>query len=183
MAGPSDAPRNARCACGAVCFQIEGAPIMTVACYCHSCQQAARRLEALPGAPAMMEADGGTPFVMQRKDRLSCVTGAGHLKEFLLTPQAPTRRVVAACCNSAMFLEFKGGHWLSLYRNRFDKDDRPAIEMRTMTEDRPAGVNFADDLPSPRKHAFAFMWKLLTAWMAMGFKAPRIAYVKGSVDA
>ncbi len=72
-----------------------------------------------------------------------------------------------------MFLEMKGGHWLSMYRNRFPKS-APPLEMRVMTRDRRAGVELAPDLPNFASHSVKFMWKLLTAWIAMGFRAPRV---------
>lgn len=131
----------------------------------------------------VLDADGGTAFVLQRKDRVACVKGAEHLKEFRLMPASPTRRVIATCCNSPMFLEFTSGHWLSIYSDRLAPEDRPAVEMRTMTADRRAGVEFNDALPSYRKHSGRFMWRLLTAWAAMGFRAPKLDYVKGAIDA
>jgi hypothetical protein len=80
-----------------------------------------------------------------------------------------------------MFLEFEKGHWLSLYRQRFAASDRPALEMRVMTGDRRAGFERKDDMPSYASHSGRFMWKLLSAWIAMGFRAPKIDYVKGGV--
>jgi hypothetical protein len=174
--------RIARCACGQCELVLTGAPIVTAACYCTSCQTAGERLEHLPGGHAVLEADGSTGYVLQRKDRTSCTTGGEVLKEFRLKPDSPTRRVVATCCGSPMFLEFSGGHWLSLYRDRLAPQDRPPIEMRTMTADRRAGVEFADTIPSYRKHSGRFMWRLLSAWAAMGFRAPKLDYVKGSID-
>ncbi|WP_198147366.1 hypothetical protein [Gilvimarinus polysaccharolyticus] len=81
-----------------------------------------------------------------------------------------------------MFVEFKSGHWLSIYKNRFAAIDQPKIELRTMTGHRSPGVEFTDDIPSPKKHTAWFMWKLLASWAAMGFKAPKIDYVKGKVE-
>lgn len=65
--------RIANCRCGAVSLEFDGEPIMTVACYCHSCQQAGKDLEALADASAVMDADDGTQYVMCRKDRVRCV--------------------------------------------------------------------------------------------------------------
>jgi hypothetical protein len=161
----------AACACGQTAFETEGAPIMVVACHCTSCQQGGARIEALPGAPAVIDADGGTGFVMQRKDRLRCIRGGTLLQEYRLTPESPTRRVVATCCNSAMFLEFTKGHWLSIYRNRFT--DAPPIEQRTMVRDRPAGAPPLDGAPGYASHSAKFMWRLMKAWAAMGFRVPR----------
>lgn len=170
------------CRCGKVYFETSGTPIMTVACYCNSCREAGQQLETRPEAPAILEADGSTHYVMCRKDRVHCQQGHDLLREHRLTPESTTRRVVATCCNSAMFLEFISGHWLSLYKNRFDQADQLPIEMRTMTVDRRAGVEFSDNIPSPEKHSIQFMWKLLSAWVTMGFKTPKIDYVGGKLD-
>ena len=126
-----DMTRIANCRCGAVSLEFDGDPIMTVACYCHSCQQARKEFAELADASAVLDADDGTHFVMCRKDR-------------------------------------------------FDSDDQPPLEMRTMTMDRRAGVTFDDDIPSPKKHSARFMWKLMTAWMAMGFRTPKVDYVGGT---
>ncbi len=71
-----------------------------------------------------------------------------------------------------MFLEFKGGHWLSVYRDRFDAP--PSIELRTMAGDR----SFGDAIPAYRSHSIRFMWRLFKAWVAMGFRAPAVAPVE-----
>lgn len=182
MEKPDGKKRLASCRCRNVSIEAGGAPIMTVACYCQSCQKAGGHLETLADAPAILESDGGTHFVMCRKDRLRCLKGHEHLREHRLTPRSTTRRVVAQCCSSPMFLEFESGHWLSLYKNRFEQADQPQLDMRTMTMDRRPDVKFNDGIPSPKKHSFRFMWKLLTAWAAMGFKAPKVDYVKGDLN-
>jgi hypothetical protein len=73
-----------------------------------------------------------------------------------------------------MFLEFKNGHWLSLYRNRLPDGAAP-LEMRTMTRDRRDGVELPANVPNYSTHSGKFMWKLLAAWAAMGFRAPKVA--------
>lgn len=171
--------RTATCRCGKVTIEATGTPILTVACYCTSCQEAGRRFEQLPAAPPVLDADSGTGFLLYRKDRVRCASGPEHLEEHRLKPESPTRRVVATCCNSAMFLEFRGGHWLSMYRNRFTTDV-PPLEMRTMTKDRLAGVTFADDVASYNTHSGKFMVKLLGAWIAMGFRSPKIYWGKAA---
>ncbi|WP_244610963.1 hypothetical protein [Ensifer sp. M14] len=138
--------------------------------------------EALPGAGPALNSDGSTDFVLFRKDRIDCTLGADQLREHRLTPTSKTRRVVATCCNTPMFLEFTGGHWLTLYRQRLDPRDRPPVQMRVMTRDRQAGVTIADGLPSYAGHSGKFMLKLMGAWAAMAFRTPRIDYVKGALD-
>ncbi len=167
----------ASCRCGQVKFEAAGAPILGAVCYCASCQEAGRRFEQLPGAPAVCDADGGTEYVLYRKDRVRCVAGERHLQEHRLTPGAPTRRVLATCCNSAMVLDFTKGHWLTMYRNRFTGAAAP-IEMRVMTRDRRSGAELAGDVPNYPGHSGTFMFRLLTAWAAMGFRSPEIAYGK-----
>jgi hypothetical protein len=157
---------TAGCACGSVVFAATGAPIVAASCYCNSCQTAGRQIERLASAPRVLDADGGTSYLLYRRDRVVCVKGSEHLQELRLKPDSPTRRMVATCCNSAMLLEFTKGHWLTMYRGRFP-GDAPPIEMRVMTRDRPQAVQLADDVPSYRAHSGKLMWKLLSARMAM----------------
>jgi len=163
--------RVATCQCGKVKVEAIGRPILAASCYCASCQEAGHRLERLASAPPVLDADGGTSVILYRKDRVQCVAGRQHLGEHRLKPDSPTRRVVATCCNSAMFLDFTKGHWLSMYRNRFPTG-APPIEMRVMTRERRVGVALCDDVPIHRGHAGKFMLKLIAAWIAMGFRRP-----------
>jgi hypothetical protein len=162
---------TSRCACGGVEFAAIGAPIASAICYCASCQRAGRAFEALAGAPPLLEADGGTASVLFRKDRVRCVRGRDHLKEYRLKPESPTRRFVAACCNSAMLLDFTKGCWLTMYRRRF-AEGAPASEARINTRDRQAGVALADDMPNYPGLSARLMMKVLAAWIAMGFRSP-----------
>src|SRR5690242_21048417 len=141
----------ATCQCGKVKLEAVGRPILAASCSCTSCQEAGRRLERVAAAPPVLDPDGGTSMILYRKDRLRCLSGRQHLEEHRLKASSPTRRVVASCCNSAMFLDFTKGHWLSIYRNRF-----------------------ATAVPAPnhRVQSAAFMFKLVAAWMAMGFRRP-----------
>jgi hypothetical protein len=168
---------SATCQCGKVKFEAVGSPILTGACYCTSCQEAGRQFEQLASAPPVLDPDGGTDFILYRKDRVRCVMGQGHLEERRLKPESPTRRVVATCCNSAMFLDFTKGHWLSMFRNRFPAD-APSLEMRFMTKERRAGVELANDLPNYNGPSGKFILKLMAAWIAMGFRRPEITLGK-----
>jgi hypothetical protein len=168
---------SATCQCGNVKFETIGPPILTGACYCTSCQEAGRQFEQLASAPRVLDPDGGTGVILFRKDRVQCVTGQEYLEERRLKPSSPTRRVVATCCNSAMFLDFIKGHWLSMFRNRFPTG-APQLEMRVMTKERRAGVELADDVPNYSGHSGKFMLKLIAAWIAMGFRRPEITLGK-----
>ncbi len=169
---------TASCRCGAVVLEVIGAPIVHTACYCASCQEAGRRIEQLPDAPPVLDADGGSDLVLYRKDRVRCLQGGERLEAHRLKPESPTRRMVATCCNSAMFLDFTKGHWLTVYRARLP-DDVPPLEMRVMTADRPEGVVLPHDAPNYAGHTGLFIWRLLTAWAVMGFRAPKVTGVPG----
>jgi hypothetical protein len=159
---------TAQCTCGRVVFEARGAPIVGVSCYCKSCQTAGQQIERVSSAPKVLDADGGTSYLVYRRDRIACARGSERLQEFKLTSASPTRRMVATCCNSAMLLEFTKGHWLTMYRSRF-QSDAPPIEMRVMTRDRPQNVRLSDDVPNYKTHNGKFMWKLLSAKIAMLF--------------
>ncbi len=168
---------SATCQCGKVKFEAVGLPILTGSCYCTSCQEAGRQFEQLASAPPVLDLDGGTGVILYRKDRVRCVMGQEYLEERRLKPDSPTRRVLATCCNSAMFLDFTKGHWLSMFRNRFPTG-APPLEMRVMTKERRVGVELADDLPNYSGHSGKFMLKLIAAWIAMGLRRPEITLGK-----
>jgi hypothetical protein len=161
------------CRCGQVRLEIAGAPILCGICYCKSCQEAGRLHQALPGADTVLGADGGTSYVLYRKDRVRCVAGGEQLEEKRLKPESPTRRMNARCCNTAMFLDFTGGYWLTVYRDRAPADVSPPT-MRMMTAERPEGVELPDDIANYPGHSGKFMLKLLGAWLAMGFRRPEV---------
>jgi hypothetical protein len=161
------------CRCGQVRLEITGAPILCGICYCSSCQQAGRLHQALPGADTVLGADGGTSYVLYRKDRVRCVAGGEQLDEKRLKPESPTRRMSARCCNTAMFLDFTKGHWLTVYRDRAPANAPPPT-MRMMTAARPEGVELPGDMANYPGHSGKFMLKLLGAWLAMGFRRPKV---------
>jgi hypothetical protein len=162
------------CACGHVRLDVRNAPIVTAACHCNSCRAAGERLQALPGAPQILGANGGTHFVLFRKDRVRFLGGSERLASLRLTPESKTRRAIATCCNTPIFLEFESGHWLSLYGVLWPAGSRPPLDLRTMTSDLPDRSMLPDDVPNPKRHTLSFFARLLGAWIAMGFRAPRI---------
>lgn len=166
---------SAACTCGQVALEAIGAPILSAVCYCESCRSAARRFEQAPGAPSVLNGDGGVDYCLFRKDRVRIVSGAEHLREHRLTEASATRRVVAACCNAPMVLDFTGGHWLTLYRDRM-AEDAPPLDMGVMAKDRAVGPALTGDLPTYSTHPARFMVKLLAAWAAMGFRRPKAAW-------
>lgn len=162
------------CACGAVRLAVEGAPITVSECHCNSCRDAAGRMARLPAAPTVVGAQGGTHFVLYRKDRVSILSGHERLRNFRLGPERKTRRVIATCCNTPVLLEFKGGHWVSLYGNLWHRQALPPLRLRTMTGDAP-GVVFDDGVPAGWWPTAKFYGQLLVAWAAMGFRSPVVA--------
>lgn len=170
------------CACGRFNLLVQGDPITSVECHCDSCRAAGARLGKLPCARSMLGPQGGTRFVLYRKDRVRFTAGADQLREFRLSPGAGSRRVLASCCNTPVFLEFKGGHWLSLYAALWRDGMLPPLEMRTMTGDLADASFLPDDVPNLRNQSLSFFAKLLKAWIAMGFRSPAIE-VKGEIRA
>ena len=161
------------CRCGACRLSLTGPPMVSVACCCTSCRTAAPALGA-PEAVSVTDAHGATPFVLYRKDRVRIVAGREHLREMRVTPASGTRRIVAACCRTPMFLEFEKGHWLSLYATLWPEGTAPAPTVRTMTGDLPDRAHLPDDIPNPATHGWRFYATLLRAWAGMGFRAPAL---------
>lgn len=147
---------------------------MATECLCSSCRQAAMRLAELPLSVNMLTEYGATPYAEYRKDCFRAIEGAENLKEFRLTSESSTKRVIASCCNTPMFLDFEKGHWLSVYLNLLPEEIRPEVEMRTMTGDLPDTSLLPKDVPNLKTHNFTFFRKLLYAWFLMGFRRPKI---------
>lgn len=165
MALPS---RVFSCACGSVRCEAVGEPILSSVCYCSDCQEGGRRIEALPHAPPVRDADGGTPYLVFRDDRFRCVDGQERLEDHRLNLDSPTRRVVARCCNTGMFLKFDPGFWVSTYRLRYD-GELPPIAMRTKIERRHSDLPLPQDAPSYRGFPLRLIGRLMAARLAMAF--------------
>jgi hypothetical protein len=167
MARAASPTRYSSCACGRVRCQAVGKPIVGVVCYCDDCQESARRIEALPNAAPFRDSDGGTPLLVYRDDRFACSSGEELLVAHKLDEGAPTRRMVASCCNSAMFLKFVPGFWVSTFRARFEGDDLPPIEMRNQIEHRRADTELPRDAPGYRGFPMRLFAKIIYARVAM----------------
>jgi hypothetical protein len=158
---------TATCSCGDVELKAFGRPIVSTVCYCEDCRKGADQIEALPGAGTVRDPDGGTAYILYRKDRLSCSRGADLLRRYKLKETSVTNRVVAACCNSAVFMDFdRGPHWVSAYRARFH-GERPPLQHRVCTRSKPDGVILPDDVPSSRRYPPGLVVKLLASRLAM----------------
>src|ERR1700742_4380001 len=95
---------RASCRCGAVAFDVTGPPIAHAACYCASCHAAGWLIGQRLGAPPVLDADGGTDFVLYRKDRVRCAQGGERLEGRRLWPESPTRRLMTSWWKSALGL-------------------------------------------------------------------------------
>lgn len=163
------------CGCGKVRLEVKGSPIITAECHCNSCREAARRMATLPGAPIVSGGHGGSHYVLYRKDRIRIVGGHDYLQNFRLGPKSHTRRVVATCCNTPVLTEFEAGHWGSLYGNLWPAQDLPPPDLRTQVSGSPNAGDLDHGVPSGGWETTKFYGKLLAAWIAMGFKSPRLA--------
>ncbi|MGO4139778.1 hypothetical protein ACEQ6A_35745, partial [Rhizobium brockwellii] len=61
---------------------------------------------------------------------------------------------------------------ICLYGNLWKQDELPPLQLRTMTQNAPDRAGVPDDVPSGAMATTGFYGRLLTAWIAMGFKAP-----------
>ena len=155
------------CSCGRVEYEATGPAILSVVCYCDDCQEGARRIEALPDAPPVLEAAGGTSCVLYRKDRVRCSRGAELVTKLKLREKTATNRLVASCCNSALAMSFDDSkHWMPLFRTRLRGEVRP-LDMRICTKFAPDPARIPRDVPTHESFAFGFIWKLLGARLAM----------------
>ena len=157
----------ARCTCGKVEVALAGAPILAVACHCDDCQAAGRKLEALPGAPKVLDTAGGTALVLYRRDRYDIVSGADILRKDKLRDGSATNRLVATCCNTPVFASFdRGPFWISVFRDRIAPDP-PPLEHRIQTKFAPAGAVYPDDLPRYATFPVSSMVRIIWARIAM----------------
>ena len=162
----------AYCSCGKVELAAQGHPIAANVCYCADCQEAGRQFAALASSRNVAELDGGTQFLLFRKDRFTCLKGAEHLRAHRLQDTSATRRMVASCCDSAMYMAFDDArHWVSAYRTRF-VGDVPPLEMRICTKSRTSLEALDSHLPSYASYPPRLIMRLLGARLSMVF-APK----------
>jgi hypothetical protein len=102
-----------------------------------------------------------------RKDRVKRSRGAQFLRGHKIREKSATNRVVATCCNSAVFVNFDDGkHWVDIYRARF-QGDIPPLQMRICTKFKPENGDVPNDVPSYPTFPLRFLAKLLAARIAM----------------
>ncbi len=156
-----------RCICGSVELEAFGAPFTSTVCYCDTCQEGSRRLEALPNAAAVQDADGGTAYSLYRTDRIRYVRGSKLLQSLKLSDDSATVRVFAGCCNTAMVMKFDDArHWVCLYRARL-QGDLPPLQFRICTKFRRDSGPLPNDVPASAMYPPGLMMKLLGTKIAM----------------
>jgi hypothetical protein len=189
--------RVARCRCGAVELGAWAEPLAVTACYCDDCQTAAQRIADeriangqtangqianepiangqstdLPDAPPLTDANGGTEFMLFRRDRVACTRGAEQLRAMRLTDKTKTRRMIAACCTTPMYVTFDDKRpWVSAFRASF-APDAPPVQMRICTRFRRPGARTDDGLPDHPGYPPAIVVRILAAWPRMLFSRP-----------
>jgi hypothetical protein len=162
----------AHCQCGAVEVSAWAEPIVVSACYCDDCQAAAERLAASANSALAASADGGTEFMLFRRDRIACTRGADRLEAMRLTDATKTRRMIAGCCATPMYITFDDKRpWVSAFRASFGAD-APPVKMRICTRFRRSEEKAEDGLPSHPGYPPAMIVRLLAAWPLMLFSRP-----------
>jgi hypothetical protein len=165
MAARAQTTRTISCACGAVAYEAAGTPVITPVCYCRSCQEGGRRIEALDGAPPALGPDGGSTLTVFHRKRVRPLRGHDKVEGFKLDPKSPTNRLVATCCNSALMLTFdRGPVWVSVYTDRLT--DPPEPDLRVQTRHAPDPTAIPDDLPRHEGWPIGFIATILRGWVA-----------------
>ena len=162
----------AQCRCGAVEIGAWSNPLVVAACYCDDCQAASGRLAASANGAPVASADGGTEFMVFRRDRIACTRGADRLRAMRLTDASRTRRMIAGCCATPMYLAFDDKRpWVSALRASFGAD-APPVEMRICTRFRRSEAQVDDGLRSYPGYPAAMMVRIMAVWPLMLFSRP-----------
>ncbi len=145
---------------------------MVAACYCDDCQAASERLAAAAHSAPSAGADGGTEFMVFRRDLIACTRGAERLEAMRLTPATKTRRMIAGCCATPMYVGFDDKRpWVSAFRASFGAD-APPVEMRICTRFRRPDAKASDGLPEHAGYPVAMIVRIMAAWPRMLFSRP-----------
>lgn len=157
----------ASCLCGSVQVEVMGTPIMRVVCYCDDCQEGSRQVAALPRAPNPLGSDGGTDYVLYRKDRVRCTQGEHLLRAHKIKEKSATSRYVATCCNAVVYMSFDDArHWIPVYAARFQRTVGP-VAMRICAKFAPRSADIPRDSSIYQGYPLKFMARLVAAWIPM----------------
>jgi hypothetical protein len=168
----TDPNHVAQCRCGAVEIGAWSEPLVVTARYCDDCQAASERLAVSSNSPPLASPDSGTEFMVFRRDRIACTRGAENLEAMRLTAATKTRRMVAGCCATPMYVSFDDKRpWVSAFRASFGAD-APAVQMRICTRFRRAEDKAKDDVPEHTGYPAAMILRVLAVWPRMLFSRP-----------
>ncbi|MCO5189957.1 MAG: DUF6151 family protein [Anaerolineae bacterium] len=134
------------CRCGQVQLDVTGKPFMVAACYCDDCQAGWERIEVLENSAPVLDDRGGTESLYFRRDRVRVLQGE---EPFKLKPESRMRRVMANCCNTAMFSAREDFRFTGIIRARFGPD-APPLEMRYFTRLSPEQPFVSHECPAIR---------------------------------
>jgi hypothetical protein len=158
---------SVECECGKTALKLRGPHLYCTSCHCDDCQQAAACLADEHGVKNILDPYGGTEYVLHRKDSYSIVRGTGHLRPHRLREGSPTRRMIAICCGSPMYLAFDNAqHWITVYRKRFGTS-APDVQSRIMTKFLPPGTDIPESPPSYKSFPVLMIWHLVTSRVQM----------------
>lgn len=157
------------CHCGKLRFRSRARPILCAACHCADCQAGARQIQALENTSRVLDEFAGSAYMTFRDDHLIELPDVESLIALNLRSNSPTTRYVSKCCHSPMFLKFKPGWWISVYRARCE-GAAPALEMRTCLKSLPPQTRRPSDVPGFSGHPLSLFWRLLGARIAMWFR-------------
>ena len=89
------------------------------------------------------------------------------MRHHKIRENSPTNRVIATCCNSALYVNFDDGkHWVDVYHARC-RGVFPAVQIRVCTKFVPEGCNVPTDVPSYSRYPMTLLVKLVVAKAAM----------------
>jgi hypothetical protein len=157
----------ARCDCGRVELEARGPIIVHISCYCDDCQLAADRIDALPGGKSGREADGGTPNVLFRRDRVRIVRGAELLEPHRVREGTWAQRLVATCCNAAVTQIHENAWPHRGVKTRLFQGDVPPLEMRIFTRFAPDPGRIPNDVLRHPATPFVMILRILRAMAAV----------------
>ncbi|HUH05306.1 MAG TPA: hypothetical protein VML75_25080, partial [Kofleriaceae bacterium] len=163
----------ARCSCGQVEIEADGPPIAHISCYCDDCQRAADIIDALPGGESLRDADGGTPNLLFRKDRVRCTRGADLLDVHKVRDDTWTNRFVASCCNTAVMQRHDNWWPHQGIKPSLLTTAVPPIEFRIYTKYAPDLAAIPRDAIVSRTVSARFGLRLLRAAVALRFARKR----------
>ena len=161
------AEATACCFCGNVELAMTGQPITSIVCYCEDCQKGSAQIEALPNAQPVLSPDGGTEYLLYRKDRVRFLRGSGQVKSYKIRDNSATNRIVATCCNTAMLVKSDDWKpWVSVYRSRI-RGEPPSLKLRIHTRFKPKDAQIPTDVPSYSTFPITLVMKLIATKVAM----------------